>query len=144
MAKAVTLIKICFVIILIMHGQNAEAKNVLSLQDIKEKIIKNEIYIIYVTDGGIEGIEKNKFGVASENFIAIGTYEKIPDDIHKLAQKHNVQIAPSQKSSVTINRPRTFIQILISVLYIGLLPVILLFLILIYRRLSKIIQILSK
>lgn len=139
MKKPTTKFILTAILLLVAIATTAEAKLVLTEQELKQKITDHHISDIYLVDGGIGGLEKNQYGLTSDEIIVIGSYEKIPDDIYKLAQQHNVNVLESQRWIHKETRPYAFILPLISWgLNITFFVVIITLMIIINKKLSKI------
>lgn len=141
--RKINLTLISFLSLLVI-AFNVEAKNVWNEEELKQKLSGKKVTIIYLVDGGIGGLEVNQYGLPSDEFMVIGPYEKIPDDIVSLAQENNVSIKPSQRFN-DINKPASpIVQFLGKGFYIFIFTGLLVILLLINKKLSEIIKILNK
>lgn len=130
--------------LILLFTASIEAKTVLSEQELKEKIIDNKIYKIYLSKEGIVASGFNQYGVPQEeDFIVLGSYDKIPDDLYKLARQHNVAIFPSQ-IPIRNNTYKALLPFVGWVLYITMLVGIFVVLIIMNKKVSRILEIMIK
>ena len=129
-------------IIILCSAETTEAKMVLTFQELKEMIIKEKIYIMYRTDDGLSGVDKNQYDLPSEEFIVTGRFEEIPVDIVKLAKEHHVILGQSQQSGKRNDMP--ILQMIVTAIWIGTFILVVLFLGIINRKLTKVVKLLSK
>jgi len=128
-------------------GNSAFAKTVISETELRDKITNNKIGTIYLdpVDKGIGGLEVNQYGLVSDDVIVKGNYNKIPDDILKLAKDHSVTIAKAEGYGSSDDVfSYLAMRALPRFLYIIILFGILVFFILINKKLAKIIKLLTK
>jgi len=131
-----------FVIILILSF-NSHAKTIYTMEELKTKITNNEIMNIWLADGGIGGLEINQYKLVSGEFIVFGSFDKIPDELTIISAKHDVKILPSQRYNDLNPVSSLYIQFFRMILYYSLFIGIFIMLILINRKLSKVLKIIS-
>jgi hypothetical protein len=130
--------------IILFISVNISAKTVFSFEEIKEKMGNGEVSHIWLADGGIGGIEfDKKYGVNTGEFIVIGEYDTLPDDLKELAIQNNVTVEPSQRYNDLNPAPPIYMQLFGLIIPYFSIIVILVMLILIYRKLSKVLKILE-
>ncbi len=116
---------------------------VITEHDLKEKLLANKILHLYLTDAGITGFELNQFGAPSNEFVVPGSYDKMPEEISNIAKSHNLQVLPSQQSPKMT--PFKFWGAIFYQLFFILIPVvILIWLIIVNKKLNTIIEHLKK
>jgi hypothetical protein len=130
--------------LILLFATNIEAKKVLSEQELKEKIIDKKILDMHLSDEGIAATGLSQYGSPDEeDFIVPGSYDKIPDDIHKLARRHGVTILASQASRRAYLY-RSLVPIGGWILNIIIFGGILVVLIIINKKVSRILKIMNK
>ncbi len=135
---------IIFAVCILFLASNGNARLVLNEEELKQKIVDNSVSTIYLADGGLGGIEKNRFGLVTDDFIVVGPYEKIPDDMLDLARKHNVTITESQRFNDRQKPTSLAMQLFGIGFYFLSYCVLLIVLIIINKKLSTIISILNR
>jgi hypothetical protein len=121
----------------------AVGETVITEHDLKEKLSVNKILDMYLTDAGIKGFELNQFGAPSNEFIVPGSYDKMPEEISNIAKTHNVQILPSQLSP-KMTPLKFWAAILYRLLFISVPVLILIWLIIVNKKLKAILELLKK
>jgi len=128
------------VLLTLLFSVNVTAKTEYSIKEVKEKIGKGQVSSIWLTDEGIEGIEVDtKYGLAKEEFVVTGEYNKIPYDFRKQAFLKRVKIKPSKRSADLAKEPLQFMQIFgMAVLFLSIF-IIIVMLILIHSKVAKLL-----
>jgi hypothetical protein len=141
-AKKLSLVITIVVASLVIGETAVEARAVISENEFKDKIANNKISTIYLIDGAIGGLEINQYGLVSGELIVFGQYKKIPEDIMKLASEHNVSIkTPEGYGSENEVFSSLMMRAMPSFLELGIFLGILIVLIQINRKLSKMLDV---
>lgn len=139
------IIILLFSLNLIIGASLAAAMTVLTEAELKSKIMNNEISLLYIINGEIGGLQMNKYGLVADDIVVHGHYQKIPEDIMKLGKEHDVKIEIAQGSG---SRQDIFsalsIFIVWKIFYVIIYVGIFVLLILLNRKASKILNILTR
>lgn len=115
------------------------------MQELKMKMRSGEVSYIWLSDTGIGGIEIDKiYNIAKEEFVVTGEFDTIPENLIQLAKLNHVTINPSKRYRDLSSSPPQYLHRFGLLLLIGVGLIDLILLVLIYCKVSGILQILKK